>query len=113
MSNTYRLILGSKGRAVFPAELRRKLGVAEGDRLTARLVDRGSVLVQSTQALYDELWNGGTPTDAMSSASEALTQWRSVTESARTERIGRHAASAPNGEPNEVGRALLESLGIE
>jgi antitoxin PrlF len=47
------LVLGQQGRLVIPAEIRSALGLAPGDRLHVRLVDRRVVLERQEDAVAE------------------------------------------------------------
>jgi AbrB family looped-hinge helix DNA binding protein len=53
MSGTYQAVMGDRGRLVIPAELRERMGLAEGTALT--LLETATGLVLLTRAQLQEL----------------------------------------------------------
>lgn len=103
-----------KGRVSLPRALRTEARVDAGDELVASVAGPGQVLLQTREAVRDELWSANT---AGSERGNALEDVRDMREQDRERSDAADAARQDQIAPDEVsaarrGEELLRTLGL-
>lgn len=110
----FQIAVKDKGRVVLPSGLRDAAGFKPGDILVADVVDKGTFIVRTRQALYDRLWDPATHSSDITESdntegAEALEVWRDQSQQAR---FGKLSETVEPVDHNEVGDRLVAYLGL-
>jgi bifunctional DNA-binding transcriptional regulator/antitoxin component of YhaV-PrlF toxin-antitoxin module len=107
---TYTLSVKEKGRTVLPAALRTACQFTDATELVATPLGRGKFLVETREAIVDDLW-AGLPATEESGAVNELMAWRVSSEQARCEQLT--AVAISDSTENDPGATLLAELGLQ